>query len=75
MAIDANLGVDEGGRSTDIHQYRVMIDSLLYLTACIPDIIFSVYLCTRYQVNPKESHLITLKRILRYIKGTLNLGL
>jgi hypothetical protein len=75
MAIDANLGVDEGGRSTDIHKYRAIIDSLLYLTVSRPDIIFSVCLCARYQANPKESHLVALKRILRYVKGTLNLGL
>jgi hypothetical protein len=75
MAVDANLGVDEGGRSTDIHQYRAMIGSLLYLTASRPDIMFSVCLCARYQANPKESHLVALKRILRYVKGTLNLGL
>jgi Reverse transcriptase (RNA-dependent DNA polymerase) len=75
MAVDANLGVDEGGRSTDIHQYRAMIGSLLYLMASRPDITFYVCLCARYQANPKESHLVALKRILRYVKGTLNLGL
>jgi Reverse transcriptase (RNA-dependent DNA polymerase) len=75
MAIDTNLGVDEGGRSTDIHQYRAMIDSFLYLTASRPDIMFCVYLCARYQANPKESHLIALKIILKYVKSTLNLGL
>jgi hypothetical protein len=75
MTIDANLGVDEGRRSTDIYQYRAMIDSLLYLTASRPDIMFSVCLCAMYQANPKESHLVALKRILRYVKGTLNLGL
>jgi hypothetical protein len=75
IPVDANLGVDEGGRSTDIHQYRTMIDSLLYLTASRPDIIFSICLCARYQANPKESHLVALKRILRYVKCTLNLRL
>jgi hypothetical protein len=75
MAIDANLGVDEGGRSTDIHQYRAMIGSLLYLMASRLDIIFSVCLYAQYQTNPKEFHLIALKKILRYVKGTLNLGL
>jgi hypothetical protein len=62
MTIDVNLGVDEGGRSTDIYQYRTMINSLLYITASRPDIIFSVYLCARYQANPKESHLVVLKK-------------
>jgi Reverse transcriptase (RNA-dependent DNA polymerase) len=75
MAIDANLGADEGGRSTDIQQYRAMIGSLLYLTASRPNIMFFVCLCAKYQANPKESHLIAHKRILRCVKGTLNLGL
>jgi hypothetical protein len=52
-----------------------MIGSLLYLTASRLDIIFFVCLCARYQANPKESHLIILKKILRYVKGTLNFGL
>jgi hypothetical protein len=51
-----------------------MIGSLLYLTASRQDIIFSVCLCARYQANPKESHLVALKRILKYVKSTLNLG-
>ncbi|CAL9075079.1 unnamed protein product [Musa textilis] len=52
-----------------------MIDSLLYLTATRSDIMFSVGLCVRFQANPKLSHLKVVKRILRYLKRTLNLGL
>ena len=52
-----------------------MIGSLLYLTASRPDIMFSVGLFARFQSNPKESHLTAVKRILRYISGTKNLGL
>jgi hypothetical protein len=48
MTIDANLGINEGGRSIDIHQHRAMISSLVYLTASRPDIMFSIYLCARY---------------------------
>ena len=55
--------------------YRSMIGSLLYLTASRPDITFSVGVCARYQACPKESHLIALKHIIRYIVGTLELGL
>ncbi|GJQ97549.1 retrovirus-related pol polyprotein from transposon TNT 1-94 [Tanacetum coccineum] len=43
--------------------------------ACRPDIQFSTCLCARYQANPKESHLIAVKRIFRYLKGTPSLGL
>ena len=52
-----------------------MIGSLLYLAVSRPDIMFCVYLCTRFQACPKESHLIALKRIFRYLFGTQNLGL
>jgi len=52
-----------------------MIDSLLYLTASRPDILFSVCLCARFQSDPRESHLSIVKRIFRYLKGTTNLGL
>ena len=52
-----------------------MIGSLLYLTASRPDIMFSVCLCGRFQFYPKESHLIAVKRIIRYLKGTIGMGL
>ena len=51
-----------------------MIGSLLYLTASRPDIMFSVYLCARFQLCPKESHLLTVKRIFRYLSGTIDLS-
>ena len=44
-----------------------MISSLLYLTASRPDIMFSVCLCARFQFCPKESHLISVKYIIRYL--------
>ena len=52
-----------------------MISSLLYLTASIPNIMFSVYLCASFQSCPKESHLFAIKRILCYLNGTIDLGL
>ena len=52
-----------------------MIGSLLYLTASNPNIMFSVYLCARIQSYPKESHLIAVKRIIRYLKGTIKMSL
>ena len=45
-----------------------MIGSLFYLTASRPDISYSVGVCARYQANPKESHMIALKRIIKYVK-------
>ncbi|GJY05292.1 retrovirus-related pol polyprotein from transposon TNT 1-94 [Tanacetum coccineum] len=70
-----NLGPNLSGKSINETQYRGMIGSLMYLTASRPDIQFSTCLYTRYQANPKESHLIAVKRIFRYLKGTPSLGL
>ncbi|GKC21175.1 retrovirus-related pol polyprotein from transposon TNT 1-94, partial [Tanacetum coccineum] len=63
-----NLGPDLAGKPVNETSYRGMIGSLMYLTATRPDIQFSTVLCARYQSNPKESHLTTVKRILRYLK-------
>nr|GEV88811.1 putative ribonuclease H-like domain-containing protein [Tanacetum cinerariifolium] len=56
----------------DVHLYRSMIGSLMYLTASRPDIMFVV--CARFQVTPKVSHLHAVKRIFRYLKGQPKLG-
>ncbi|GKC68702.1 uncharacterized mitochondrial protein-like protein, partial [Tanacetum coccineum] len=66
---------DEDGEEVDVHIYRSMIGSLMYLTSSRPDIMFAMCACARYQVNPKVSHLHAVKRIFRYLKGQLKLGL
>ncbi|GJT15072.1 putative ribonuclease H-like domain-containing protein [Tanacetum coccineum] len=48
---------DKDGEEVDVHMYRSMIGSLMYLTSSRPDIMLSVCACARYQVNPKISHL------------------
>nr|GEY18247.1 putative ribonuclease H-like domain-containing protein [Tanacetum cinerariifolium] len=68
-------GKDRTGKDVDLHLYRSMIGSLMYLTASRPDIMFAVYACARHQVTPKECHLDTVKRIFRYLKGHPKLGL
>ncbi|GJR91755.1 ribonuclease H-like domain-containing protein [Tanacetum coccineum] len=70
-----NLGPDLASKPVNETSYRGIIRSLMYLTASRPDIQFSTVLCARYQSNPKESHLTTGKRILRYLKGTPTIGL
>ncbi|GJZ82473.1 putative ribonuclease H-like domain-containing protein [Tanacetum coccineum] len=60
---------DEDGEEVDVHMYRLMIGSLMYLTSSRPDIMFAVCAYARYQVNPKVSHLHAMKRIFRYLKG------
>ena len=75
MGTNGHLVLDSNGVSVDQKQYRSMIGSLLYLTASRPDIMFSVCLCARFQANPKECYLKVVKRILRYLKCTPNIGL
>ncbi|KAI3746902.1 hypothetical protein L6452_09344 [Arctium lappa] len=75
MATGTLLDADLSGKSVDQKVYRSMIGSLLYLTASRSDIMFATCFCARYQDNPKESHLVAIKRILRYLKGTTELGL
>nr|GEX77713.1 uncharacterized mitochondrial protein AtMg00810-like [Tanacetum cinerariifolium] len=68
-------GKDGTGKDVELHLYRSMIGSLMYLTASRPDIMFVVYACARHQVTPKECHFHVVKRIFRYVKGHLKLGL
>ncbi|GJS01377.1 hypothetical protein Tco_0317885 [Tanacetum coccineum] len=74
MSTETKLIRDEEGESVDNTKYRGMIGNLLYLTASRPDIMFSVCLCARFQEDPKTSYLEVVKRIFRYIKGTMHLG-
>ncbi|GKE17525.1 putative ribonuclease H-like domain-containing protein, partial [Tanacetum coccineum] len=66
---------DKDGEEVDVHLYRSMIGSLMYLTSSRPDIMFVACACGRYQVNPKVLHLHAVKRIFRYLKGQPKLGL
>ncbi|GJY57099.1 putative ribonuclease H-like domain-containing protein [Tanacetum coccineum] len=69
METNKALTKDEDGEDVDVHLYRSMIGSLMYLTSSRPDIMFSVCACSRFQVQPKVSHLNAVKRIFRYLKG------
>ncbi|GKB74275.1 hypothetical protein Tco_0935687 [Tanacetum coccineum] len=71
MSTEIKLTKDNEADSVDSTKYQGMIGSLLYLTASM----FSVFLCARFQENPKIIHLETVKRIFRYIRGTIHLGL
>jgi hypothetical protein len=75
MGYTTKLDADLHGTPVDPTKYQSMIRSLMYLTASRPDIVFAVYMCSRYQSRPTEKHLSEVKRILRYIKGTINLGI
>ena len=75
MSSSIKLDKDEKGKSIDSTMYKGMIGSLLYLTASRLDIMCSVCLCARFQSCLEESHLSVVKRILRYLKGTMDIGL
>nr|GEW54776.1 uncharacterized mitochondrial protein AtMg00810-like [Tanacetum cinerariifolium] len=66
---------DLNGEDVDVHIYRSIISSFMYLTSSRPDIMFAVCACARFQVTPKVSHLHAVKRIFRYLKGKPHLGL
>ncbi|GKD45908.1 retrovirus-related pol polyprotein from transposon TNT 1-94 [Tanacetum coccineum] len=75
MAEKSKLDEDLQGKLIDATLYRSMIGSLMYLTSSRPDLIYAVCLCARYQAKPTEKHLNVVKRIFRYLKGTINMGL
>ncbi|KAJ9545014.1 hypothetical protein OSB04_024721 [Centaurea solstitialis] len=75
METHKHLTADVEGEEVDVHQYRSMIGSLIYVTTSRPNIMFAVCVCARFQVRPKESHLHAVKRIFKYLKGQPKLGL
>ncbi|GJZ59380.1 hypothetical protein Tco_0615196 [Tanacetum coccineum] len=52
-----------------------MVGTLMYLTASRPDLTFDVCMCARYQAKPTKKHLHAIKRIFKYLRGTINRGL
>ena len=75
MGTDGHTDLNKGGKSVDQKAYRSMIGSLLYLCASRPDIMLSVCMCARFQSDPKECHLVAVKRILRYLVATPCFGI
>jgi hypothetical protein len=69
MGTNGHLDLDMRGKSIDQKVYQSMIGSLLYLCASRPDIMLSICMCARFQVDPKELHLRVVKRIMRYLVG------
>jgi hypothetical protein len=75
MHTNGHLDLDLGNTSVDQKVYHFMIGSLLYLCASRPDIMLSVCMCARFQAAPKDCYLRAVKRIMRYLVLTPNLGL
>jgi hypothetical protein len=75
MGTDGHVDLNKGGKSADQKAYRSMIGSLHYLCASRPDIMISICMCARYQSDPRECHLVAVKRILRYLVSTPCFGI
>ncbi|GJV94413.1 retrovirus-related pol polyprotein from transposon TNT 1-94 [Tanacetum coccineum] len=75
MVDKSKLDEDLQGKPVDPTHYCRMIGSLMYLTSNRPDLIFAVCMCARYQAKPTKKHLHAVKRIFRYLKGTIDMGL
>ena len=75
MIIGCKLRKDDEYKEVDQRLYRSMIGSLLYVTASRPDVMQAVGQVARFQATPKETHVLVVKSIFRYLKGTLDFGL
>lgn len=75
--MDPNLQVhaDKSGKAVNSTQYKSMVGGLRYLVHTRPDIAFAVGIVSRYMERPTELHLNAVKRICRYVKGTIHYGL
>ncbi|GJS50580.1 ribonuclease H-like domain-containing protein [Tanacetum coccineum] len=69
------LDADLQGTQVNQTKYHSMIGGLMYLTASRPDIAFATFVCASYQAHPTEKHLKEVKRIFRYLRQTINMGL
>ncbi|GKB20833.1 retrovirus-related pol polyprotein from transposon TNT 1-94 [Tanacetum coccineum] len=68
------LDEDPLGIPVDETRFRSMVGSLMYLTASRPNLVFAVCMCARYHASPSKKHLEALKRVFRYLRGTINWG-
>nr|GEW43059.1 hypothetical protein [Tanacetum cinerariifolium] len=75
MVEKSKLDEDKEGKAVDPSHYHGMIGTLLYLTASRPDLQFAICMCARYQARPTEKYVHTVKRIFRYLCGTVHRGL
>nr|GEV98507.1 hypothetical protein [Tanacetum cinerariifolium] len=75
MVEKSKLDEDPQGKAVDPTRYRGMISTFIYLTASRPDLVFDVCMCARYQAKPTEKHLHAVKRIFRYLRRTINMGM
>ncbi len=74
MVTGCKLSIDDSSNDVDQRLYRSIIGSLLYVTTSRPVVMQAVGQVARFQAAPKESHIIAVQRILRYLKGTIEYG-
>ncbi|GKA89136.1 retrovirus-related pol polyprotein from transposon TNT 1-94 [Tanacetum coccineum] len=75
MVEKSKLDEDPQGKAIDPTHHRGMVGTLMYLTTSRPDLTFDVCMCARYKAKPTEKHLHAIKRIFKYLRGTVNRGL
>nr|GEW24827.1 uncharacterized mitochondrial protein AtMg00810-like [Tanacetum cinerariifolium] len=75
MVEKSKLDEDKEGKAVDPSHYRGIIGTLLYLKASRPDLQFAICMCARYQARLTEMHVHAVKRIFRYLRGTIHRGL
>jgi hypothetical protein len=75
MVVGCKLRKDDISPDVDQRTYRSMIGSLLYITASHPDIMQDVGMASHFQSVPKQIHLVAVKRIFKYLKGTMTCGM
>ncbi|GJY91479.1 hypothetical protein Tco_0506675 [Tanacetum coccineum] len=75
MVEKSKLDEDKQRKAIDPTHYRGMVGTLMYLIASRPGLTFVVCMCARYQAKPTEKHLHAVKRIFKYLRGTVNRGL
>eukprot|EP00253_Pinus_taeda_P027638 PITA_27638 len=73
--LSCKLSIGDASKDVDQRLYISMIGSLLYVTASQQDVMQAVGQVARFQAAPKQSHIIIVKRILQYLKGTTKYGL
>ena len=69
------VGRDKDGVKVNSMLYKQMVGNLMYLIATRLDMMFAVSLISRFMSDPNELHFTVVKRIMRYLKGTLELGI
>ncbi|GJR91778.1 hypothetical protein Tco_0215789 [Tanacetum coccineum] len=75
MVDQLKLDEEPIGIPVDQTRFYSMVGSLMYLTASRPNLVFVVCMYARYQASPTKKHLEALKRVFRYLKGTINWGI